>query len=237
MNEQERLLEKEDGRYFAIDRSPTGSGTVSIATSEKMGNIISFGLPSSPALFLHLSYKAYSKIRNINPTDLFNYHPQGYWPDDHGQLFDFFENFIEHIVFAQTALEAFANEVIPFSFVFECKINGVKKMYVKDELERWVTLDEKLSTLLPKALNCSTIKGLTQWNKYKEIKDIRDRVIHLKMVDHQSSGSEVKTLWGVMLKNHAKPYCDYAHEIMGHYKPAVEKRRWYNLYPYETRSR
>src|SRR6266702_3237049 len=37
---------------------------------------------------------------------------------------------------------------------------------------------------------------------------------------------------GTMLREHAVPFCDYAHAIIGHYK-SVEARRWFRKYPYE----
>ncbi|MEG3972447.1 hypothetical protein QUA00_33230 [Microcoleus sp. T2B6] len=59
MDYQDQLLEKQDGRYYAIDQVGTGLG--SIATEELLKeNVVSFGLPSGPALFLHLAYRAYS---------------------------------------------------------------------------------------------------------------------------------------------------------------------------------
>ncbi len=117
MDRQDELLEKEDGRYYAIDKAGTGLG--SIATTERLKKtIVSFGLPSGPALFLHLAHRAYSKVRDVDPFSLFNEHPQGIWPDNQKELFDFLEQLISHVVFSFTALEAFANEVIPDNFMY-----------------------------------------------------------------------------------------------------------------------
>jgi hypothetical protein len=64
MDYQDQLLEKQDGRYYAIDKVGTGLG--SIATEELLKeNVVSFGLPSGPALFLHLAYRAYVKIKDV----------------------------------------------------------------------------------------------------------------------------------------------------------------------------
>ena len=76
MDYQDQLLEKEDGRYYAIDKF--GTGLASIATSEKLKrNVVSFGLPSGPALFLHLAHRAYLKVKDIDPLSLFDRHDQG----------------------------------------------------------------------------------------------------------------------------------------------------------------
>jgi hypothetical protein len=78
---QDRLLEAEDGRYFAIDKFGTGLGT--IATEEQIGRVnVGFGLPSAPALYLHLAHKAFTAYRDVDVLRFFDQHPQGVWPDD-----------------------------------------------------------------------------------------------------------------------------------------------------------
>ena len=109
---QERLLEAEDGRYYAIDKS--GTGLANIATTEQIrGANVSFGLPSASALFLSLAYKAFTAYRDVEVRELFDTHPQGVWPDNQSPLFDFCEQIAVHVVFAFTALESVANEIIP----------------------------------------------------------------------------------------------------------------------------
>lgn len=234
MDYQDQLLEKEDGRYYAIDKF--GTGLASIATSEKLKrNVVSFGLPSGPALFPHLAHRAYLKVKDIDPLSLFDRHDQGTWPDDQSQLFDFLEDSISHSVFAFTAIEAFANESIPndFKYTIKAEKTGEEKVYVKDEIEKKINLDEKLHIILPNIYNIPSPKGKKVWGHYKEIKKVRDRIIHLKSVDRKASGPEAETIWGMMLRMHDKPLCDFAHEIIGYFEPAISNRRWYGKYPYE----
>jgi len=234
MNYQDQLLEKEDGRYCAIGKLGTGLG--SIATVEKLKKkVVSFGLPSGPALFLHLSHRAYLKVKDIDPLSLFDRHDQGTWPDDQSKLFDFLEDSISYSVFAFTALEAFANESIPndFKYTFKPEKTGEEKVYGKDEIERKINLDEKLHIILPNIYNVPSPKGKKVWGHYKEIKKVRDRIIHLKSVDRKASGPEDETIWGIILRMHDKPLCDFAHEIIGYFKPAISNRRWYSKYPYK----
>jgi hypothetical protein len=121
---EDELLEQEDGRYFGIGKVGTGLG--SIATSERLGKkeVVSFGLPSGPALFLHLAHGAYTKVKGIDPLTLFDRHAEGTWPDDQGPLFDYLESCIAHAVFSFNAIEAFANEVIPPSFTYTIHRDG-----------------------------------------------------------------------------------------------------------------
>lgn len=230
---QDRLLEAEDGRYYAI--SKLGTGLASIATEEHIGRVtVGFGLPSGPALFLNLARTAFLTYRDFDVLSLFDEHPQGRWPDNQEPLFDFCEQFAAHVVFAFTALESFANEVIPNEYTYTT-IRGKKRQkvtYNRDGIERHISLSEKLAQVLPAALSVKSPKGLHVWRDYKKLKEVRDRIIHLKMADRSRTGPETPTIWGSMLRSSKEPFCDNAHKLMGHFKPAIENRRWYGKYPY-----
>src|SRR6266446_6364435 len=227
MDRQDELLEQEDGRYFAIDKF--GTGLASVATSERLGRkktiVVSFGLPSGPALFLHLAYRAFSQVRRVDPQGLFDMHPQGRWPDRQGPLFDYLENCMAHAVFSFTAIEAFANEVIPDAFTYTLQREGKKETLLKPDIERRINLDEKLDKVLPAALSVSSPKNKKVWEEYRAIKRIRNRLIHIKSVDRKPSGPEDETIWGALLKAHGEAWCDSAHAMIGHFKPAVHNRR------------
>jgi len=229
---QDELLEQEDGRYFAIGKVGTGLG--SIATSERLAKkkVVCFGLPSGPALFLHLAHSAFIKVKEIDPLTLFDSHPQGTWPDKQGPLFDYLENCIAHAVFSFTAIEAFANEVIPTSFTYTIQRDGVQTVLSKADIERRINLDEKLDKVLPAVLSIPTPKGKKVWERYRTIKRIRDRLVHLKSVDRKASGPDDETIWGTLLKSHGDAWCDDAHAVIGYFKPAVKDRRWYGKYPF-----
>jgi hypothetical protein len=239
---QEQLLTAEDGRQYAIDNVDTG--LAAIATTEHVGAaIVSFNLPSAPALFLGLAYKAFATYRDIEIPALFDRHPQGMWPDDHKPLLDLCEQFAAHVVFAFTALESFANEVIAnevtargYTYTTTRSTKkakpGEKVTFGGEALERNVSLNEKLAQVLPDALDVASPKGLHLWRDYKSLKEWRDRIIHLKAADRRAHGPEVPSIWGDMLRNPKEPFCDNAHKLMGSYGPAVSNRRWYQKYPY-----
>jgi hypothetical protein len=228
---QDELLRREDGRYFAIDKF--GTGLASVASTERLGRkVVNFGLPSGPALFLHLAHAAFEQVRDIEPRSLFDEHPQGVWPDSQGPLFDFLESTVAHVVFAFTAIEAFANEAVPKGFVYSRVVKGVTEHLRKSDVERRVNLDEKLGRVLPAALSVASPKGERVWQHYVSLKKIRHRLIHLKAVDRAASGPEDETVWGTLLKTHKEPWCDHAHALIGAFGPAVTDRRWYGLYPY-----
>jgi len=240
---QERLLAAEDGRLYAVDKLGTGLGH--LATTERLGSaIVGFSLPSAPGLFLNLTHKAFIAYRDVDVPTLFDIHPQqGIWPDDHKPLLDFCEQYAAHVVFAFTALESFANEVIAnevtssgYSYATTRATRkgkpGEKVVYRGEAIERNVSLNEKLAQVLPDALSVDSPKGLHVWRDYQNLKKWRDRIIHLKMADRQARGPEVKSIWGDMLRNPKEPFCDNAHKLMGHYGPKVTNRRWHQKYPY-----
>ena len=231
-NQQDEQILNHDGRYYVLARQPDNALLVLIKT-EKLGKQghISFGIPSSPALFLNVARRSYFQIKDIDPEQMFYKWQNGRIPINHSNLFDYFEQFSSHIVFSFTALEAFANEMIPKEFEYKTERKGVITILKKHEIERIVSLDEKLHSVLPEAIGVSTPKGKKSWQHYKLLKSMRDRVIHLKSVDRSASGSERESVWGMMLRAHGVPFCDYAHAMMMHYLPSAN-RRWHREYPY-----
>lgn len=230
---QDELLSKHDGRYFAIDKLNTGLAV--FIKGEKLGTRghVDFGVPSGPALFLNAARRSYDQIKDVDPALMFYKWQNGRIPVNHSKLFDYFESFASHVVFSFTALEAFANEAIPNEFEYAFERKGEKRRLKKPEIERTISLDEKLHSVLPKALRATSPKGKQLWQRYKLLKKMRDRIIHLKSIDRSPSGPECKSVWGMMLRSHAEPFCDYAHAMMGHYLPD-SNRRWHREYPYHT---
>jgi hypothetical protein len=112
------LLNKADPRYFAIAPAGTGLGMLSAYVDDD-GRRLNFGMPSGPALFLSLSRRAWLASERLLNQDVFEYDSIAkYWgPTDHAHLFDLFEYRMENIVFAYTAIEAYANESVPADYV------------------------------------------------------------------------------------------------------------------------
>ena len=108
---------------------------------------------------------------------------------------------MQSIVFAFTALEAFVNEIIPSDYKYEKKGKKATEIYTKEEIERWVSIDEKLDKIIPAILKVGTPKGRDQsWQGFKDLKNIRDRLIHMKSDDRKDSGPDAKTIWTALMK-------------------------------------
>lgn len=225
---QAELLKKEDWRFHAIDA--VGTGLRMLATTEKLAKRhLSLALPSAPALYLSLARNAHDQRIVIDLDACFVSHPkpQGTWPEDHRPLFDFFELFIAEVIFSFTAIEAFASESIPANFIYSWKNSKEVKQLSRADIERFVQLDEKLKRVLPEAHNVKSPGGTKAWQGFKELKAVRDRVVHMKSADRRASGPEHQTLWGLMLEKKQQDFAEIAYQLIGSYPALVNGRRWF----------
>ena len=226
-------LPNEDPRFYAIQKR--GAGSASIAVTQKyLKTLASFGLPSNPSLCLSIANKAHPLSSNADDADLFKNTDQGLRANDHTPLFDVFEAKIMNIVFSFTALESFANISIPdnFKFMHIDRKGGPAIPFDKEMIERNLSLDVKLDKILPTIFKVKTPKGTALWQKYKTLKKLRDRLIHLKSQDTKSGGPESKTIWGELMKYRDYNFANDAHQLIGHYFVKTHKPRWFRLYPY-----
>jgi len=233
MDRQTELLEKEDPRYFAIDKFNTG--LISVAKIEKInGKYLSFGLPSSSALFLNMALNSYNQVKLIKIEECFDDHPQGTWPDNHKMLFDFFELMMSQIVFSFTAIETFANIAIPEKYIYRHQRTDKKytEEYSKYQAEQNLKLDVKLDKILPEIYSVKSPIGTKLWEKFQHHKKIRDRLIHLKSSDMSASGPEIKTIWGDLIRNQKVNYSEQSHQLIGHYFSKNGGSRWFKKFPY-----
>ncbi|MCJ2084660.1 hypothetical protein MKK88_01435, partial [Methylobacterium sp. E-005] len=205
-----------------------------IATEERLSkNVIGFGLPSAPALYLNMAFSAHRQRIATNIENLFANHPppQGIFPDNHSPLFDYFEVAMMELVCSYSAIEATANELIPEGFTYQrpSKGNQPPVAMAKLEIERKISLDEKLKRVLPQALGKASPASGTLWPPYSKLQDLRDRLIHLKTVDQTRSGPETETIWGRLLRLGPTVYPNVAANMISHFiKP---ERRWFRSRP------
>jgi len=88
------------------------------------------------------------------------------------------------------------------------------EIYNKEQIERNVSLDTKLSVILPEILSVKSPKGSSRvWDDFKQLGDIRDRIIHMKSGDRKSSGPDEKTIWNTIFASVSPPH-QVAKEIL-----------------------
>lgn len=148
---------------------------------------------------------------------------------------DYIERMIEAIVLAYSAIEAFANESIPSDFVYARHKNSevLLEASSKESIERYISTDEKLTAVLPEVLGCKSPKGTHCWQNYKQLKDARDRIIHMKTEDRKSSGPQVDTIWKAIVLTPA-PHLS-AKAVIDHFvRSMTNKPQWYERFLHAT---
>lgn len=243
----QKLLDSQDPRVYASDLIEVVSGGYALAgasTNAKFaGKEVSFVLPSHAALCLNLSHKAYKEAQQIPDTELFQNKSYG-WSSEEGLtvLFNLFEQLFLNVIFAYTALETFANEAIPDDYIFT-QVRQDKKYsesYDRDQIERNLSLDTKLSELLPQITGVKFSKGGSLWSDYVKLKKIRDRLIHVKTADTGLSGSNQTNIWTDLISQRKIDASLVAHKVIQHfprvYEPsspvAVGINRWVSKFPF-----
>ncbi len=96
------------------------------------------------------------------------------------EYYNYFELIISSIIFAYTALEAFANICIPNNYEFLIDKSGVKTIYSKEAIERKYALREKFKIILKDIMNTSDPTKEDWWNDFIKLEDLRNEIIHTK---------------------------------------------------------
>jgi hypothetical protein len=194
---------------------------VSVTTFIKHGEkTLAIGDPSAPALFLSQSHKAYEQALQTHPFA--KTLPTGDESTVSAKVYDYLECIMTSVLFAFSALEAFANEEIPENFTHETKMpsSGIHVAYQKKSVERYVSLDEKLATILPKAKGKTSPKRLQIWSDYVRLRRLRDRLVHLKSVDRAHSKVDnlyPKSIWLELLAPEQPNFPLIAKKMMLHF--------------------
>lgn len=189
-----------------IHKKGTKITTVSIIELTKKKHL-TLPIPNATAICLNISKKTWLQaraIRNNSCLDATIKKEVSFLSDS--DAINYLELMMQSIVFAFTALEAFVNENIPSGYEYEKKTSKKIQIYTKEKIERWLSIDEKLGKILPSILNLQTPKGKhSSWQGFINLKNVRDRLVHMKSEDRKSSGPEVKTIWTDLIK-YEPPY-------------------------------
>jgi hypothetical protein len=116
-------------------------------------------------------------------------------------LYDYFEEVQTSLMFAYIAIEGLSNAAIPDNYQFE-RFNdkGIKEIWNKENIERWMSTSEKVGTILPKVLSSTDIKAENFWSDFKGLEKLRNEIVHQKTID---DGTRLEaSLYGEMLNPH-----------------------------------
>lgn len=143
--------------------------------------------PNDVAIYSNISMSNLEKAKDFHQNEIKTrkknrFPTKALQQEDLKKYYDYFEIIITSVVFAYTAIEAFANICIPSNYIYSCldKKGNTRNMN-KEEIERYCSLTEKLKSILPEILNCDklTTKPLV-WQKFIELEKLRDEIIHSK---------------------------------------------------------
>jgi hypothetical protein len=97
-------------------------------------------------------------------------------------FYDFFGISSSFVVLLMTALEAFVNQKIPADYKYQkIEANKFTKVYDNEQIQRWISLDEKIQEILNKITNQSFTKHFPNKQIFIDnLKDLRDSIIHTK---------------------------------------------------------
>lgn len=183
---------------------------ITVVTVAKLNSkkLITMPVPNGSAILLSASRKSYlraKELRKKNNIDSSIKKNAEFVTES--EAFDFIEDTIQSIILAFSAIEAFANEVIPEDYQYACFLKNKTTLETVDKkgIESKISLEEKLDVVIPKVLGVQSLKRDKAWSKFMELKKLRNRIIHMKTEDRKSSGPDSDTLWHELLKSGNPP--------------------------------
>lgn len=144
------------------------------------------------------------------------------------EYYDYFEIIIEAVIFAYTALEAFANICIPTGWEYQTDSNGVKTIYSKEAIERKFELREKFKKVIRPILNSPDPTKEKWWMPFIELEDLRNEIIHTKQSRSEERYAKLlsKSIFDI-IRNHKNIIQFYGEHIFKYRTELLEE------YPYE----
>ncbi|WP_180790824.1 hypothetical protein [Vibrio parahaemolyticus] len=99
-------------------------------------------------------------------------------------VYDYVEEIQSAIVFAYTALEAFANLSIPQDHIYQASKNskGITESYDKVAIERWLSLKTKIKHILPSVYSTTNVEKQKWWGQFVTLEEYRNEIIHQKSI-------------------------------------------------------
>jgi hypothetical protein len=153
-----------------------------LITTNFYGKNISIAIPNEISLSLSISKKAMTAA-STKREELKKYSTdrKTIFESDVKIAYDFLEEIQKSVVFAYKAVESFCNASIPDSYTYKKTTSrGVIEHYGKEQIERWISTSEKVSSILPEVLSCSSPTEQKFWGDFKNLERIRNELIHSK---------------------------------------------------------
>lgn len=188
-------------------------------------------IPNATALLLNLSQMCHRQAGQLISKSISNKDKFSHLPEPH--VFAFYEQMMASIVFAYTSLESFVNEELPDNYIHTVVEKRSTQQYNKEQIERHLKLDIKLGDVLPAVLRIESPKGKSLWNNFNKLKDIRDRIIHMKTKDREFQGEDENSIWNVISCKPLPKTDETAKNLIQYFLSAKNQTpRWFEKCPF-----
>ena len=168
-------------------------------SSEEGKEDLNIPVPNASALMLNAARKDYERAKLLNEKRITAKTQGSDELEVSDMIFDMLEEFMESIIMAYAAIEAFVNETV----------QPEDKIYIAKKGKRIVTplsyedftrmaLEEKLDQVLPEKLGTQPIDRTGKnniWRDYKELENLRHDIIHMRGEKRQSNVTEKQSIW------------------------------------------
>ncbi len=175
--------------------------------------------PDPVLVYFHSAYLNYRLIDEKKNVILKNLLTSNVGEPMINELYEYFGLTSGFVIFLFTALEAFMNRCIPKDFVYIKPEKKYTITYDKRQIEEYLSFDEKIKTVLPKAKEKNFIKQFPlKWNHIVNLKEFRDSIVHTKASKEGSSPYDYIYKKALDFKyeesiNAVKDFCNYYHEL------------------------
>jgi hypothetical protein len=196
----------------------------------------SFLTPSAAALTLDAAFRSAAAAADLWPQIRFQ---TVVTPDGPGTsiatsdvplLFDFLTNSIAAAGSSFQAIEAFANETIARNLTGMMTMQrrkGPEELDAED-VERRVSTEEKIATVVPHLLKIAPIKGTANWENFVRLKSVRDAATHFKSGDQYSLAGKIgkDSLYFILLNHDSRQFPLTALRLMWALRQSTATPRW-----------
>lgn len=183
------------------------------------GKQISVPVPSVSACLLNLAIQQWTDAETLRIQVEKNANSISHMTS---QNMDLFGDVMASAVLAYASLESFANLLIPHNaqWINPKKKRGIFAVLFKSKLEREST-ETKLGDALPMLLDYESPKGKKIWQRFKLLKDHRDRIVHCKSADQLPEVTD-NHLWGIWIANDCPDYPDTAWKMIDYISTRID---------------
>ena len=197
-----------------------------------------FGAPNVAAMLLEQAHVLWISASDISAAFSPTLDGQRQPAEGESGVFDIIQARIAAIMVACAGVEAFANQSIglaygnsQYQYVSKTK-SGLLESWSLDRIERHMSIDDKMGTVLPEIFKVESPKGHTEWHHFQQLKTLRDRLVHCKIRDILQKSPSDNTIWSPLTAIPFRDPSGDAYNLINYFCSRMpESPRWAAKYP------